>query len=56
MTIISDENGILNTFAKEPVMYYAEPPSSQEQRNYLVWGAIAFVIVAASVFTAAMVS
>ena len=35
MTTISDENGIINNFAKEPAMYYAETPSSQEQKGYL---------------------
>ena len=56
MTTISDENGIMNNFAKEPVMYYAEAPSSQEKRGYFVWGAIALVVVAVSVFTAFSVS
>jgi hypothetical protein len=56
MTTISDEYGIINNFAQEPAMYYAEAPSTQEQRKYLVWGAIALVVVAASVFTATFVS
>lgn len=56
MTTISDENGIINNFAKEPAMYYAEAPSSQEQRNYLVWGAIALVVVVASICTAIAIS
>jgi len=56
MTTISDENGIINNFAKEPAMYYAETPSSQEQKGYLVWGALALVVVAASVSTAIFVS
>lgn len=56
MTTISDENGIINNFAKEPAMYYAEAPSSQEQRNYLVWGAIALVVVVASIYTAIAIS
>ena len=56
MTTISDENGIINNFAKEPAMYYAEAPSSQEKRSYLVWGAIALVVVVASIFTATFVS
>ena len=56
MTTISDENGIINNFAKEPAMYYAEAPSSQEKRSYLVWGAIALVVVVGSIFTAAFVS
>ena len=56
MTTISDEQGIINNFAKEPTMYYAEAPSSQDQRSYVLWGAIASVLVAASVFTAVVVS
>lgn len=56
MTTISDENGILNNFAKEPAMYYAEAPSSEDKRIYVGWGAIALVVVVASVFTAAFVS
>ncbi|MDJ0590954.1 MAG: ssl1498 family light-harvesting-like protein [Pleurocapsa sp. MO_226.B13] len=56
MTTISDENGIINNFAKEPQMYYAEEPSSQEQRSYLLWGAIASVVILGSVFTAVVVS
>lgn len=56
MTTISDENGIMNNFAKEPAMYYAEEPSSEDKRSYLLWGAIAFVVVAVSVSTAVIVS
>lgn len=56
MTTISDENGIINNFAKEPAMYYAEAPSSQEKRNYLIWSAIALALVVGSVFTATVVS
>ena len=56
MTTISDENGIINNFAKEPQMYYANEPSSKEQRSYLLWGAIASVVIAGSVFTAVVVS
>jgi hypothetical protein len=56
MTTITDENGILNNFAKEPKMYSAEAPSSQQQRSYLLWGVLASVVVAASVFTAVVVS
>lgn len=56
MTITTDENGIMNNFPKEPKMYYAEAPSSQEQRTYIIWGAIASIVVAASVLTAVVVS
>ena len=56
MTIVTDENGILNNFAKEPAMYYAQAPSAREKRSYIGWGAIALVVVVASVLTAALVS
>ena len=56
MTTTSDENGIINNFAKEPAMYYAEAPSTGEKRSYLLWGAIASILVTASVFTAVVVS
>jgi hypothetical protein len=56
MTTVSDENGIINNFAKEPSMYYAEAPSAKEKRSYLLWGAIASILVTASVFTAVVVS
>lgn len=56
MTTITDEHGIMNNFASEPKMYYAEAPSSQEQRRYVFWGAIALVVIAASAITAVVVS
>lgn len=56
MTTISDENGIINNFAKEPAMYYAKAPSNKEQKGYMLWGAIASVVIAGSVFTAIFVS
>ena len=56
MTTISDENGIINNFAKEPQMYYAQAPSNREQKGYLLWGAIASIVIAGSVFTAIVVS
>lgn len=56
MTTISDENGIINNFAKEPAMYYAEAPSVQDKKSYVIWGAIALCVVIASVSTAAFVS
>ena len=56
MTTVSDENGIINNFAKEPAMYYAEAPNSKEQRSYLIWGAIALVVVVGSILTAVTVS
>ena len=56
MTTISDENGIINNFAKEPAMYYADAPTSQDRRIYVAWGAIALAVVVAVVSTAVVVS
>ena len=56
MTTVTDENGIMNNFASEPQMYYAEAPSSQEKRGYAFWGAIAAVVMAAVVTTAVVVA
>ncbi|MDJ0568717.1 MAG: ssl1498 family light-harvesting-like protein [Pleurocapsa sp. MO_192.B19] len=56
MTTVTDENGIMNNFASEPQMYYAEAPSSQDKRNYVFWGAIAMALVTSSIFTAIVVS
>ena len=56
MTTVTDENGIMNNFASEPQMYYAEAPSSQEKRNYVLWGAIATALISASVGVALVVS
>ncbi len=56
MTTITDEQGIINNFAREPKMYYAAAPSAQEQRRYVFWGLLASVVVVASVFTAVVVS
>ena len=51
-----DENGVMNNYAAEPAMYYAEYPSPEQQRRYLFQGAIAFLFVATSLFVALSVS
>lgn len=56
MTTISDEHGIINNFANEPAMYYAEAPSTNDKKVYIIWGAIALCVVTASIFTATFVS
>lgn len=56
MTTVTDENGIMNNFASEPQMYYAQAPSSQDKRGYIFWGAIATALIIASVTTAIVVS
>jgi hypothetical protein len=56
MFTTTDENGILNNFASEPKMYFAESPSKQQQRNYIFQGVIATLVIAASIVTAFVVS
>ena len=56
MTIVTDENGIMNNFASEPQMYYAEAPTSQDKRSYVLWRAIATALISTSVYLAVVVS
>jgi hypothetical protein len=51
-----NEDGILNNYATEPKMYYAEYPAIWEQRRYVIQGAIASLIVTALVLVALSVS
>ena len=50
------DNGILNNYATEPEMTYAQYPSLYEQKRYLQQGAIALLLVAATVFVSFVVS
>ncbi len=43
----TNEEGMLNNYATEPQIYYAEYPSPEQQRNYALQGAIATLLVAA---------
>ena len=56
MPYTKEEGGRLNNFAKEPRMYTAEPPSSNQQRNYIVLGAIGAALIAGVVTVAFVVS
>ena len=56
MTIVTDENGIMNNFASEPQMYYAETPTSKDKKGYVLWGAIAIALITTSVCVAMIVS
>ena len=56
MTTTTDEQGIINNFAKEPTMYYAQAPSLQAQRRYIFLGAIGAMVIAVSVLAAVVVS
>jgi hypothetical protein len=51
-----DERGILNNFAVEPTLYFAEAPSPTQQRQYWIQGAVATTLVAVLVSVALTVS
>jgi hypothetical protein len=50
------QDGLINNYAVEPAMYYAEFPSEWQQRRYAFQGAIAFLLVITAVLTAFAVS
>ena len=50
------DNGILNNYAVEPQPYYAEYPAPEQQRRYLVQGAIAALFVTSLVMVSAVIS
>ena len=51
-----DEKGIINNYATEPQMYFADYPSVEQQRSYLFQGAYAILLVSALMLTALAVS
>lgn len=51
-----NEEGLLNNYATEPVMYYAEFPSTEQQRQYVFQAAVAGFLVVATFLTALAVS
>ena len=56
MPYTTEEGGRLNNFAVEPKVYQAEPPSKKEQRNYVILGAVATVLVGGLFFVAFSIS
>ncbi|MBD1840707.1 ssl1498 family light-harvesting-like protein [Coleofasciculus sp. FACHB-64] len=56
MRYTTDERGILNNYAAEPAVYFAESPSPEQQRRYAFQGAIAILFVTLLVLTALGVS
>ena len=52
----TNEQGILNTYAGEPAIYYAEYPSPEQRERYAIQAAIAFVFVTLTILTAFAVS
>jgi hypothetical protein len=51
-----DEGGKLNNFAVEPKMYMAEPPTSDQKRNYLISGVAAAALVVGLIVVAVNIS
>jgi hypothetical protein len=51
-----NEDGILNNYATEPQMYYAEYPSPEQQRRYAQLGGLAILLVSTIIATAVSVS
>lgn len=56
MPYTTEEGGRLNNFASEPKMYQAEPPSKTQQRNYILLGVGATVLLGGLLFVAFSVS
>jgi hypothetical protein len=52
----TDDQGILNNYAIEPAVSYAEYPSQEQQSRYAIQGAIAALLVSLLVLTAFSVS
>ena len=46
MPYTEEEGGRLNNFANEPKIYQAEPPTKEEQRNFVILGILGAVLVA----------
>lgn len=51
-----NENGILNNYANEPKMYYANYPTPEQQRSYAWQGAYATLLVTTLILVALGVS
>ena len=56
MPYTTEEGGRLNNFAVEPKVYQAEPPTKQQQIQYLIFGAGAAALIGGLVFVAVAVS
>jgi len=56
MRYTTEDGGRLNNFAIEPKMYKAEPPTTDQKRNYLILGVGALALVAGLMYVAVSVS
>lgn len=45
MPYTTEEGGRLNNFAQEPKIYLAEPPSTNQKRNYIIGGVVATLLL-----------
>lgn len=45
MPYTKEDGGRLNNFAVEPKMYTANAPSKNQQRNYLIFGVLALLLI-----------
>jgi hypothetical protein len=55
MPYTTEEGGRLNNFAAEPKVYEATPPNKAEQRNYIIMG-VAAVILLGGLLTVAVLA
>jgi hypothetical protein len=51
-----NETGVMNNYAVEPDIYFAEYPLSEQQRRYMFQGAIAVLLVGGTILTALSIS
>ncbi|MBD2204325.1 ssl1498 family light-harvesting-like protein [Calothrix sp. FACHB-1219] len=51
-----NEDGVLNNYATEPQIYYAEYPAIWEQRKYVIQGIFASLIVTTLTLVAVSIS
>ncbi|NJO40568.1 MAG: ssl1498 family light-harvesting-like protein [Cyanobacteria bacterium CRU_2_1] len=52
----TNEEGILNNYAIEPPIHFAEYPSLEQQKRYVLQGTIALLLVVSTFLTALAVS
>lgn len=51
-----DETGVMNNYAVEPTVYFAEYPSPEQQRRYAFQGAVAALFITATILMSFVVS
>lgn len=56
MPYTTEDGGRLNNFANEPKMYEAAPPDKNQQRNYIILGALGFLLLAGVITVAVLAS